>query len=61
MIISKGKVTNLKIPGVLLRKVNLEPPLFGFFLSIVMPNVSFLKLVIFIEHIKIKNNANTPI
>ena len=46
-------MTNLKIPGGLFRNVYPRPPLLGFFLSIVTPDDSFLKLVIMIEHIKI--------
>ena len=53
MIISKGKVINLKILANLFRNVCPQLSLFGFFLSIVIPDVSFLKLAIMIEHIKV--------
>ena len=52
MIISKGKVINLKILANLFRNVYPQLSLFGFCLSIVIPDVSFLKLAIMIEHIK---------
>ena len=53
MIISKSKVTNLKIPGDLFSTYILNFPSLDFFLSIVIPDVRFRKLEIMIEHIKI--------